>query len=200
MFPGSPASGCGVLADRDYLVGCLQFEFTSVEDFSQKMRVLHDIEVDPCLDLYFFDIGALAGRYVSVKPSNLWKGNGLLGLEFGAGVFDSRLLREMLESRAKQAQPSVISIQTNHFHFSSKSHGSTHLPFASSDSQQQDPVKTTPADGDQASGQGKGGVITRRAPDCYMETVDPDGRVHKIKASGLLPSLEFPLRSFVYRA
>lgn len=192
-----------MLADRDYLVGCLQFEFTSVEDFSQKMKVLFDIEVDPFLDLYFFDIGSLEGRFVSVKPSNLWKGNGLLGLEFGAGVFDSRLLREMLETRAKQATPPLISIQTNHEHFIPKAHAPAR-PKSDHSSSKQPSIKT-PEDKSsdklsESSGQTNTGVTLRTAPDCYVEAIDPDGKIHKVKPDGLLPSLQFPLRTFVYRA
>ena len=47
------------------------------------------------------DVGTLDGRFVKLKPSNLWKGKGLLGLEFGAGIFDNRLLKEMLEKKAR---------------------------------------------------------------------------------------------------
>jgi hypothetical protein len=198
------------VADRDYLVGCLQFEFCSVEDFSQKVKVLFDIEVDPCLDLYFFDISSLQGRLVPVKPSNLWKGNGLLGIEFGAGLFDSRLLKEMLESRAKLNNPPLISIQTGHEHFQIKHqpHNDAH-PETSGDKPGEKILDPAPQE---SEGSGKTSVATTRekaegqvqvntAPkDCYLEVIDNDGKLYRICNNSLLPSHQFPLRQFVYKA
>ena len=99
---GSPAHQATIVPDRDYLVGCIQYDFRSIEEFSSKLQLFMGIEADPTLDLYIVDIGSLQGRMVKVKPNNLWKGaNSLLGIEFGIGIFDTRLLRELLEKKGK---------------------------------------------------------------------------------------------------
>lgn len=101
---GSPAYQANIVPDRDYLIGCIQFDFRSIEEFSTKLQLFMGIEADPSLDLYIVDIGTLQGRLVKVKPNNLWKGaNSLLGIEFGVGIFDTRLLRELLEKKGKAA-------------------------------------------------------------------------------------------------
>jgi hypothetical protein len=99
---GSPAHLSHIVANRDYLIGCLQFEYQDVDEFSSKLSVYHGMEADPTLDLYVFNSSAYAGKFVKVKPSNLWKGEGLLGIEFGVGLFDNMQLLTILETLAKR--------------------------------------------------------------------------------------------------
>ena len=210
VFPGSPAASSGVVADRDYMVGCMQFEFADVEDFSQKMKVLFDIEVDPALDMYMYDIGNLRGRYVTIKPSNLWKGNGLLGVEFGAGVFDSRLLREMIESRAKEINPPLIDIQTSNQYFQPKFNSQSQRPNVithqlpgpeSINSNEKEGYSSTEKTANNST-QNSNSSLSSKVPSeaCYLEVKDKEGRVFRVFPSNLLPSHQFPLRQFVYKA
>jgi hypothetical protein len=99
---GSPAHLSHIVANRDYLIGCLQFEYQDVDEFSSKLSVYHGMEADPTLDLYVFNSSTYAGKFVKVKPSNLWKGEGLLGIEFGVGLFDNMQLLTILETLAKR--------------------------------------------------------------------------------------------------
>lgn len=203
VFPGSPGASSGIVEDRDYMIGCLQYEYGSVEEFSDKIKVLFDIEADPSLDLYVVDIGTLQGRYVRVKPSNLWKGDGLLGLEFGAGMFDSRTLRDFLEKAAKTANLSVIpmnshgdhqamAIQNHDKHSNSANDTSLSLQMNSSSHTGENTIQ---------EGNNGGQHAQLYMPECcYFERKDAKENTYRIKASSLLPALQFPLRQFVYKA
>ena len=67
------------------------------------------MESDPSLDLFVFDVSAIEGRFIKIKPSPALKDKGQLGLEFGVGVFDNRLLRELIEKKSRQTNPITIS-------------------------------------------------------------------------------------------
>jgi len=88
---------------RDYLLGCLQFDFSSIEDFSHKLMMFMGIETDPVLDLYLYDISSFEGRFVRVKPNSPKSSKEVLGIEFAVGVFDNRLLKEILEKHSKKS-------------------------------------------------------------------------------------------------
>lgn len=202
MFQGSPAADSGIIEDRDYMIGCQQFEFRSVEEFSEKMSVLFDIEADPSLDLFMVDIGTLQGRYVRVKPTNLWKGDGLLGLEFGAGVFDSRTLRELLERGAKEAKKPLIPMNTSGTQHLSSAHQSNDL--SNSTSQLVSSNRTHKSNLGNENPQDEGNTIAARQPSTvdssYFDVVDDKIGKYSVKVSSLLPALQFPLRQFVYKA
>lgn len=91
------------MPQRDYLLGCLQFDFESIEDFSRKLRQYLGIETDPVLDLFVYDISSFEGRFVRVKPNPPKSSKEVLGIEFAVGVFDNRLLREVLEKHSKRS-------------------------------------------------------------------------------------------------
>lgn len=63
-----------------------------------------NLETDPEIDLFIYDISKLQGKYVRVKPASKNTNTQVLGIEFGAGIFDSRLLKEILEKINKKSQ------------------------------------------------------------------------------------------------
>lgn len=79
--PSSPAAICGLVKEKDYLLGTTADSFDSTSTLAQVLQR----HVDKVVEVYVYNTDSDVVRVVALMPTYAWGGQGLLGAEVGTG-------------------------------------------------------------------------------------------------------------------
>lgn len=79
--PSSPAAICGLVEEKDYLLGTTADSFDSTSTLAQVLQR----HVDKVVEVYVYNTDSDVVRVVALMPTYSWGGGGLLGAEVGTG-------------------------------------------------------------------------------------------------------------------
>lgn len=82
----SPAEDSGLRAKNDFIITSLNIDYYDIDDFAQIVYNLSETVSDFRLKLVVYNMFHEEMRIVVIKPHRDWDGDGLLGVEFGAGL------------------------------------------------------------------------------------------------------------------
>ena len=98
MHEGSPAEDAMLKSGNDFVVTCLDFHYRDLDDFVERIFDKYEENRTMRIKIAVYNSRDEELRIVVVQPNREWDGEGLLGVEFGAGMVN--------DFRALQAQKS----------------------------------------------------------------------------------------------